>query len=191
MRYPRAEALTSPAVIGERYSVRCAHATLGAVSGWWPILGELHADPDITTKIGRHLHIDWRFPGAARVERTLRAWTFDDALWRLTFLTLHKGPGLPMAFRHELPRKTGIRRIVKICRRPFPVFGEDEQEELGEKFETWAATQRHLCLDLSTMICPHKGIPLGGVPVVDGVITCPGHGLSFCATTGKRAELPS
>jgi nitrite reductase/ring-hydroxylating ferredoxin subunit len=34
-------------------------------------------------------------------------------------------------------------------------------------------------------ICPHKGIALGSVPAVDGVITCPGHGLRICAASGE------
>jgi hypothetical protein len=34
-------------------------------------------------------------------------------------------------------------------------------------------------------ICPHKGTDLTTCPVVDGIVTCPGHGLRWNVTTGK------
>ncbi len=32
--------------------------------------------------------------------------------------------------------------------------------------------------------CPHRGLPLDGLPVKDGVITCTGHGLKWNIETG-------
>jgi len=34
-------------------------------------------------------------------------------------------------------------------------------------------------------ICPHKGIDLRGMPIVDGKVICPGHGLQFDTETGQ------
>ena len=34
-------------------------------------------------------------------------------------------------------------------------------------------------------VCPHKLFPLGSVQVVDGVITCPLHGLRIDAQSGR------
>lgn len=33
--------------------------------------------------------------------------------------------------------------------------------------------------------CPHRGMPLRGLPVSRGVVTCPGHGLRFKVGTGR------
>lgn len=35
------------------------------------------------------------------------------------------------------------------------------------------------------MVCPHRGIPLADVPAVDGIVTCPGHGLRWNVATGE------
>jgi len=35
------------------------------------------------------------------------------------------------------------------------------------------------------MICPHKGVCLKSMPVIDGVVRCPAHGLRWNAETGE------
>ncbi|RYG96455.1 MAG: hypothetical protein EON58_12050, partial [Alphaproteobacteria bacterium] len=40
-------------------------------------------------------------------------------------------------------------------------------------------------IDPTNPVCPHKGISLASVPVIDGCIDCPGHGLRFDAKTGE------
>ena len=34
-------------------------------------------------------------------------------------------------------------------------------------------------------VCPHKQFPLGSIKAIDGVVTCPLHGLRIDAATGK------
>jgi hypothetical protein len=38
-------------------------------------------------------------------------------------------------------------------------------------------------------ICPHRGASLCGVPAVEGVVTCPLHGLRFDAKSGQVHEI--
>lgn len=40
-------------------------------------------------------------------------------------------------------------------------------------------------LDLSCKKCPHQGTDLDSIPIIDGKIKCPSHGLTFDAQTGK------
>ena len=44
-------------------------------------------------------------------------------------------------------------------------------------------------LDLNKMVCPHRGADLSGIEPEDGLITCPLHGLRFCAKTGLAMNL--
>ena len=44
-------------------------------------------------------------------------------------------------------------------------------------------------LDLNKMVCPHRGADLSGIEPEDGLITCPLHGLRFCAKTGRAMNL--
>ena len=45
---------------------------------------------------------------------------------------------------------------------------------------------RDRVIDLERPVCPHRGIPLDGLPCTRrGVVTCPGHGLRWNLRTGK------
>lgn len=47
-------------------------------------------------------------------------------------------------------------------------------------------TFKHKCIHKGK--CPHRGYDLSSTPVIDGIITCPLHGLKFDAETKKLIE---
>lgn len=75
------------------------------------------------------------------------------------------------------PEYVGLR--LRKCRRPMPEYSVVPPWS-GEL----SAAMRDRPLKLDHPVCPHKGADLSCVPVRDGVITCPLHGLRFDASTG-------
>ena len=79
------------------------------------------------------------------------------------------------------PRSSYYKPILRPCFRPYS--NEHELRRLAKKL--YLNGYRKAKLDLEKRICPHKGADLSTVPAVDGVITCPLHGLRFFAPTGE------
>ena len=60
----------------------------------------------------------------------------------------------------------------------------------GEMRSIHVAERRVLLINLHGSVhayvdrCPHLGVALSGGSLVDGIVTCPGHGYQFSAATG-------
>ena len=154
------ESLTGEPVVGRVYDVPCVRAT------WMPcnvpVFGAKHDDKDIGFP-DEHFHVDWRFAHISYMES--------------------RGGGNRF-FGHVLSHfnagnMTVVRRPRK-CLRPMPTDYPTTTPWLKEL----EAAHTHHRLG-SCRVCPHRGLPLSGVPVVDGVIVCPGHGLAWSAATGE------
>lgn len=165
--------------VGFSYPVPCVK-TKDTGSEWIPILPPLHEDQMIFGA-DYHYHIDFRFLPEPR----FKLWTeqFPEpgfALSRILF-PKHIIAG-PCKQRMEYLREMPEFRCLDFEGRPFPQF-----IKLENKY-------RNSTLDLKTLRCPHRKISLQGMPIRDGKITCPGHGLCFQLRTGQlvpRSGLPN
>lgn len=133
---------------------------------WLPALGPKHEDAAIIGFRDQHYHIDWRFAPEALLKLGSR---FGSPLG----IVLHEGRANPDGLgRPEL------RRIK--CKRLMPEFPRHRAGWV-ERLE-----RAHSACKLKPgMVCPHRGIPLDTLPVVNDVVTCPGHGLRWHVRAGE------
>lgn len=196
------EDLRSPPVVGRMYLVPCvlvgspkSRKVLGSntpprgcggmLPGWWPVIGPHHEDAELLNFPFQHWHYDLRFLSNAQVENRGK-----DG-FHTTSSVLSVLPR-PLTNHGELespvlrPRRC-MREQVDWSNHP-DIKRYTTRPEALRKMERITA-QKHHGLK-SCMRCPHRGLPLGSMPVIDGVITCPGHGIRFHASTGKVVQSP-
>ena len=206
-----------PYIVGQTYRVPCVRgtwSTFGPV--WWPVNGPLHDDEHLLNFPWDHWHIDHRFVTVAKwragatLERGPKLHFYSRPLHTMFVEPLGypkpvdhiKMPavGDADAGTHEsedvirqrrvkpyletLPRKSWYQLRRKVCLRQYESI--PELEKFSEKLREDFIASR---LDLKRRICPHKGADLSTIPVRDGVIECPLHGLQFCAETGETRWL--
>lgn len=183
---PFAPQTDAPLIIGKRYKVPCVWAQWGSSKfAWLPVLGPKHDDADIIGFEPQHYHIDARFlaPRAydARTERHYRG------SLGITGVPIHE-PYPNRTNRHAY-NIAGIAPPVLRWRtywREWPIaeFIEATLRPRGWMTKLEAA---YACARLKGMICPHRGADLSSMPVVDGKVTCPLHGLRWNVETGEIA----
>ncbi len=154
----------TPYQIGETHPVPCAimkpHLPfLGLMEV--PILGPRHEDAAIIGFAFQHYHIDWRFVDD---ETLARLWSYEK-------------PGdEPLHVLLLKPERVEMRSLT--VQRQFSAF------PTAKYLPALEAQYAEARLG-SSRICPHKGADLALIAPVDGVVTCPLHGLRWCHTTGK------
>jgi hypothetical protein len=135
---------------------------------WIPIIGTLHEDSDIIHVSGEHWHIDWRFMPDSLIRHTGCGGAHAIVVWDRWVASEPRWAILKCRrLMPEFPTKCGPGWSIEI---PFM-----------RRLETAYADAKLP----ESLKCPHRGIPLAGVPVVNGMVTCPGHGLQFCVKTGR------
>lgn len=145
-----------------------------------PVIGPLHDDREIIGFADQHWHIDFRFLNV----RLWNAWG-RGRRGRLNVF------GRVVSLKNTTAAVTS--RVVR-CKRAMPVFPTVVSSPWSTKTDlqtvSWLkpledAFAAHR-IKTSCATCPHRGVPLTGLPVnKDGVIVCPGHGLAWNATTGE------
>lgn len=160
-----AAAVPEPCVIGRYYRVPCVDVPMW--NGMVPVFGPLHEDREIIGFPEEHWHIDWRFvPSAFIDQRTSRG-------------VVH---GLVVSWKNA---RGGIVMLRRKCRREMPDFPTHPHSG-REVFWLRDLEANHRGARLKCgRICPHRGLPLAGCPVKDGVVVCPGHGLAWNVDTGE------
>jgi len=152
--------------VGRYYRVPC-------VSVSWceqglPVIGSPHVDPEINPLIPSHYHYDVRFMSEKLVAHL--AWSgWDETAERKLLVQVILGAG------HHPVRK------LRKCRRQMPDF-------LWERAAYLPALERmfHLMrVNPERPVCPHRGLPLVGVPDQEGNVVCSGHGLCWNVRTGR------
>ena len=159
---------------------------------WLPILGPVHSDPEHIRAEFQHVHVDYRFLNTeireylARLVRKLP----DDFLHKriystpISFVTPHgyeKPVALDEIHRLEIDPKSWMSIRPRKYQGPYPPYPYENVAWLHDLSEAYA--ERTL---INGHICPHRGADLTGiVPDDDGVVTCPLHGLRWCARTGQ------
>lgn len=164
--------------VGKYYKIPCVRVgsmvpACARKGGWIPVLLPWHEDKAFLRFPHHHYHYDPRFLGTRRYQG------FGFA----KVITRHPA-GL---YDSDSPLTFFIGPIVYRrlkCQRPMPQFPVFDRywgrRHWPSKLEA-AYAHDHL----RNGVCPHKGIDLTTCPVVDGVVTCPGHGLRWNVETGK------
>lgn len=184
----RADMLTAPPVVGRFYLVPSvlwsfsstwgepeALKTLQALpdAKWWPVWGRKHDDREFFKFEFKHYHLDPRF-------LTKRHWKEFEWGFRSPLGVLQ---GKPLNHR-DLPNgppRPQLRRMK--C-----TSLDTTWEHAGQKtvLAMQAAFAGKQCRASKVgIICPHQRFPLGSIAPVDGVITCPLHGLRIDAASGR------
>lgn len=178
--------LDAPPVIGRRYLVPTISWlwAVGAKERVWPVFLPLHEDARFFAFKDDHYHADPRF--------------IDKRTWRsLGTGGWPRGPqGDPMALsrcqsqplaRHRhgtyaRPLPALVWREL-ICKRSTLAYQHAEARAVGELNAHYAG--RQCSKARSGWVCPHQHWPMGTVtPDVDGILTCPLHGLRVRAADG-------
>lgn len=142
----------------------------------WPVLLPFHDDKEILGFAPWHYHPDPRF--------------IPETVWRsLDFTNKWYGrsaneciAGSPLQ-THERLNPEGLPRPVerrRKCIRHMPDRSWMSRVHFAKKLQ---AAYRDASL-APGMVCPHKGVCLKSMPIVDGVVTCPAHGLQWNVETG-------
>jgi hypothetical protein len=154
--------------VGLTYRVPTAFGLYGSRdrTDWWPILGSWHEDAAIIGFGSHHYHFDFRF--------------FSDVQWDYLARQVEG-----YYFGAVLCRVTAEGRVIRrdlVCMRPMPIYPTRLAPWLGKLQDAY---RDHRLKD--DLICPHKGAPLKGLPVRDGCVTCPLHGLRWDMETRRLA----
>lgn len=175
MRMKRVTELTKPPIVGRYYLVPTVKGPFFGRSRLWPVTGPVHSDADYLNFPPMHYHIDGRFlslPSLTEIERAVRY--IDSSLAILV-------ASQPISTLQPV----GWSRLQ--CLREQPAYPYERALTKIETFvRLWAAFAGRQCkADATGWICPHRGAVLGSLPVKDGVITCPLHGLRIAVLTGR------
>lgn len=172
--------MDAPPIVGRRYLVPCCTALSMKTRRRYlvPVNGPIHTDPELGHPATvPHFHVDWRFISNRTAFDMYRididcVGRWNDCYSQALFNMAEIGVG------NNEPLFVGERMMV--CKRiPPPVT----RHRLVSKLEKMCKGRQ---LNLDTMLCPHKGVPLASLPVeADGCVTCPGHGLRWDVRTGK------
>lgn len=155
--------------VGTFYEVRCVQGKIWSYEDWWPLLTDIHNDKEIIGFAYDHAHLDPRFMSAVQWRRY--DFGFHSAARNVFSVPFQIGNGL-----NEGKLEYKIRRLK--CKRPMPIYpvaAPPWVPALETAFAT-SVVQGHRC--------PHRGVDLSTCPAKNGVVTCPGHGLSWSITTG-------
>jgi nitrite reductase/ring-hydroxylating ferredoxin subunit len=172
----RIDRLTTAPEVGKFYLVPVVVARWYYRVDAWPVIGHLHQDKEFFDVDDDHYHIDGRF-----LNRKQRDYATAPAIWRYGMAdNIQAAPlGMNNNKDHGLPRPEYRPRKCSAVDIPYLFGGTKQVKRLRAHY---ARTQ--CAKGKGGWICPHRKAPLGSVAVIDGVITCPLHGLRINAETG-------
>lgn len=152
-------------VIGKHYLVPCVQARTDWGTGyeWTAVIGPKHEDQAIIGFPHEHWHHDIRF-------------TSSSMLYH--FSKNHLGSPLISVVMVGMQHDQRVQWMRKQCRREMPDF--PVAPFLHDLERAYAGAR----LKPDCRTCPHRGLPLGNLPVRNGVVVCNGHGLAFVVKTG-------
>ena len=170
---------TTPTTLipGRYYRVPVVRASYcGSRLQWWPVIGPPHEDAEFIKFPSEHYHVDWRFLSASQQNRAVE---YANAYGSTSAKKDQVVFGFPITTDQIEGKKSQYRK----CRSAdFPEY---------RILASWHKTlENHYqsCTLGPAMICPHKGASLANIQPVDGVITCPLHGLRWSSDTGEMVR---
>jgi hypothetical protein len=179
MALQRADRLKEPPIVGRWYLAPAIWWPWGGERTtqhlYWPVMGAKHADADFFNFPREHYHVDRRFLTAKHILLAgRRFYDRSEVLNKIAQTPLnHIADPKFIRYRPELRR---MRCSAAEIDWPFP----DRIHALVEAYSGRQCRRGSL-----GFVCPHRNFPLGSIAPVDGVITCPLHGLRINAATGQ------
>lgn len=167
----RVDRTDQPLVVGRYYLVPVVTMTWHGHLSSWPVIGPPHTDVEFFNFTKEHYHIDGRFLSVPQ-------WKIAEESYRTAENNIQSAPLHP-ARGKDLPKPTIEKRR---CNRPDLAYVHGHQEPIQQIRTHFAGTQCER--GKGGWICPHRKASLGSVAAVDGVITCPLHGLQIDAASG-------
>lgn len=188
---PRADHLATPPLVGRYYMVPAilwpVRAAVGWLIGhtqaetlalwqahrdaqWWPVWGRKHADKAFFDFTNLHYHIDPRF-------LSVRQWRLFSVLNPLADVQRRPINGDPFPDGPPAPtlRRMRCSRADVQWQKP----GSKPTRALNSAFDG-----RQCARSERGWICPHQRFPVGATPAIDGIVTCPLHGMRIHGETG-------
>jgi hypothetical protein len=160
-------------VVGRYYLVPCVQEMFGL---WVPVIGPEHEDSAIINFPGQHFHRDLRFVSDADV-KALAGHVSRAPICRPEEAALI----VPTMSKNQITERPVERKML--CKRRMPDFPLFVKVRLAPHW--MGPLERHYAhANAKCGRCPHRGFNLKGLPVKDGKIICPGHGLQFDVNTG-------
>lgn len=167
----RIDRLDGSPVVGRYYLVPVVTIRWNGHLDAWPVIGPAHNDVEFFQFPQEHYHIDGRFLSA-------RQWRVADDTWRTAVDNIQSAP-LHAANGKVLPKPTLNKRRCRLSDLGY-VHGDKSQiKEIRTHFAGQQCERGK-----GGWICPHRKASLGSIAAIDGVITCPLHGLRIDAATG-------
>lgn len=166
-----AVASAEPLVVGRFYEVPCVFYPWFGRKEWWPVIGHRHSDKRFLNFPHVHYHVDGRFLTAPQARFATR---YGRPLTQVLAAS-------PLHTRgEETPAVPTMKR--RRCRVAAIPYGFPRERLILGIAEHYAG---HQCrASEHGWVCPHQHVPLGSVAPINGVVTCPLHGLCIDAATG-------
>lgn len=169
----RLDSLSAAPIVGRFYLVPVVTARWCGLIEPWPVMGPLHADIEFFNFGEKHYHIDGRFLTARQLKLIE-----EYAPWREPAAEIQAAP-LHNYLGGKLPKPFLTKRR---CRSDQSPYHHGDKKPVIDLRKHYAGSQcEH---GKAGWICPHRKASLGSVAVIDGIVTCPLHGLQFDAATG-------
>jgi hypothetical protein len=157
----------------------------------WPVIGPPHNDKRYFPKVGEHYHVDVRFLSSAQMLMHLGiegVFSLPERRPHMALIVVLVIVADPLSVL-EKTEPTPFR-----CYRQMPEFPtfytgptptmDRPNKQLARMEDDYARTR----IKPGCAICPHRRMPLNGIPSKDGVVVCPGHGLAWDLKTGEMVR---
>lgn len=173
----RSDRLVGPPLVGRCYLVPCVRYDLRGLVSNWPVMGPRHADAEHLNFPAVHYHLDLRFLSRHQLEWIGCSWRGPEVEAAALPLSEHRD-----GTHGPLPEPT-LRRLR--CRRADHGYPTERVAKARGFRALWAAYAGRRCRrGKAGFICPHRHFPLASIVALDGIITCPLHGLRIDAASG-------
>lgn len=183
---PRLDKMTDTPIVGRYYLVQTVRGVWHCQTRDWPVIGPEHEDMQFFRFPYRHYHVDGRFLTYAekRTAISSRYWGDDSINDREQLARVCIGSPLQT---NNLINTSGLPKPILKRKRcglsvlplPYSVSGAETWQTMAKHY-----AGRQCAHGKRGWVCPHQNVALGSVLSVDGVITCPLHGLKIDAETG-------
>jgi nitrite reductase/ring-hydroxylating ferredoxin subunit len=172
-----AVASNEPLIEGRTYMVPCVHYSWFGREDWWPVIGPRHNDKRFLRFPWQHYHVDGRFLTKRQMSFAKRQgrWVGGGSIAE----TVAASPLFSMGRGEPAPAPTMKRRKCTSASIPYTAHGQQPIRDLAAHY-----AGRQCRASEQGWVCPHQQTPLGSIQPVDGVVTCPLHGLRIDCRTG-------
>lgn len=149
---------------------------------YWPVIGNKHNDIEFFNFENLHYHVDPRFftkrHWSKLYDRSSFAGSEENGKLLDALATPVNSSSMP-----DGPPSPQLRRMrCSMSAIPYSPYASRTRavQALNKSFQGQKCSRGKL-----GWICPHRQVPLGSMTPVEGIITCPLHGMRVNASTGE------